>query len=140
MTVIPANADWKEFDPQVGFTTHLTSDDTIVLRCNSVQQGGRQRMYCVETATVSGPVYESWPPKTFFYESYCDGIDDSADIVECKSILRTIAQRLFRRIVTDKELSQFYSQAEREYEEGRGLYSGLQAGIRGMLCLSLIHI
>ena len=32
MTVIPANADWKEFDPQVGFTTHLTSDDTIVLR------------------------------------------------------------------------------------------------------------
>ena len=134
VTVIPANADWKEFDPQVGFTTHLNSDDTIVLRCNSVQQGGRQRMYCVETATISGPVYESWPPKTFFYQSYCDGIDDSADIVECKSILRTIAQRLFRRIVTDKELSQFYSQAEREYEEGRGLYSGLQAGIRGMLC------
>ncbi len=134
VTVIPPNADWKEFDPQVGFTTHLSSDDTIVLRCNSVQQGGRQRMYCIETATVTGPVYDSWPPKTFFYETYCNGMDDSADIGECKSILRVIAQKLFRRIVSDKELAQFYSQAEREYDDGRGLYSGLQAGIRGMLC------
>ena len=40
VTVIPKNAAWKNFDPSIGFTTQLSSDDTIVLRCNSVKNGG----------------------------------------------------------------------------------------------------
>ena len=67
VTVVPKNASWQEFDPSEGFTTQLSSDDTIVLRCNSVQGGGPQRMFCIEKANITGPVYESWPPKTPFY-------------------------------------------------------------------------
>ncbi|MDB4750916.1 DUF1587 domain-containing protein, partial [Akkermansiaceae bacterium] len=31
VTVIPKNAAWQDFDPSIGFTTKLSSDDTIVL-------------------------------------------------------------------------------------------------------------
>ena len=44
VTVIPNNAAWQDFDPREGFTTRLASDDTIVLRCNSVKAGGSQPM------------------------------------------------------------------------------------------------
>ena len=40
VTVIPKNAAWKDFNPSIGFTTQLSPDDTIVLRCNSVKGGG----------------------------------------------------------------------------------------------------
>ncbi len=134
VTVIPRNAAWQEFDPSEGFTTRLSSDDTIVLRCNSVQGGGAQRMFCIENATITGPVYESWPPKTYFYETYCQDVDASAGDVACQDILKRLAQKLFRRPVSEAELQQVYAHARQELTQGRSVYSGLQAGIRGMLC------
>lgn len=133
VTVIPKNAAWQEFDPSVGFTTQLSSDDTIVLRCNKVG-GGLQQMFCIETATISGPVYESWPPDTYFYQTYCKDIDASAGPEECQAILKRIAQKLFRRPVSDAEMQPFYQLAEKAFAQERSIYSGLQAGIRGMLC------
>ena len=134
VTVIPKNAAWKEFDPSIGFTTQLSSDDTIVLRCNSVKGGGGQRMFCIETATVTGPVYESWPPESYFYRTYCKDIDASAGYEACQAILNRLARNLFRGPVSDSEMQQFYMLAEREFAQGRSIFSGLQAGIRGMLC------
>ena len=134
VTVIPKNAAWKEFDPSIGFTTQLSSDDTIVLRCNSVKGGGGQRMFCIETATVTGPVYESWPPESYFYKTYCKDIDASAGYEACQAILNRLARNLFRGPVSDSEMQQFYKLAEREFAQGRSIFSGLQAGIRGMLC------
>ena len=134
VTVIPKNAAWKEFDPSIGFTTQLSSDDTIVLRCNSVKGGGGQRMFCIETATVTGPVYESWPPEAYFYRTYCKDIDASAGYEACQAILNRLARNLFRGPVSDSEMQQFYKLAEREFAQGRSIFSGLQAGIRGMLC------
>ena len=134
VTVIPKNAAWKEFDPSIGFTTQLSSDDTIVLRCNSVKGGGVQRMFCIETATVTGPVYESWPPESYFYRTYCKDIDASAGYEACQAILNRLARNLFRGPVSDYEMQQFYKLAEREFAQGRSIFSGLQAGIRGMLC------
>lgn len=133
VTVIPKNAAWQEFDPSVGFTTQLSSDDTIVLRCNKVG-GGLQQMFCIETATISGPVYESWPPDTYFYQTYCKDIDASAGPEECQAILKRIAQKLFRRPVSNAEMQPFYQLAEKAFAQERSIYSGLQAGIRGMLC------
>jgi len=133
VTVIPKNAAWQEFDPSVGFTTQLSSDDTIVLKCNKVG-GGLQQMFCIETATISGPVYESWPPDTYFYQTYCKDIDASAGPEECQAILKRIAQKLFRRPVSDAEMQPFYQLAEKAFAQERSIYSGLQAGIRGMLC------
>ena len=134
VTVIPKNAAWKEFDPSIGFTTQLSSEDTIVLRCNSVKGGGGQRMFCIETATVTGPVYESWPPESYFYRTYCKDIDASAGYEACQAILNRLARNLFRGPVSDSEMQQFYKLAEREFAQGRSIFSGLQAGIRGMLC------
>jgi len=134
VTVIPKNAAWQEFDPREGFTTRLSRDDTIVLRCNSVQGGGPQRMFCIEKATLTGPVYESWPPNTPFYRTYCQDFDSSAGYEACQAILKRLAKKLFRRPVSDAEMQQVYTHAEREFVQGRSIYTGLQAGIRGMLC------
>ena len=135
VTVIPKNAAWQEFDPAIGFTTQLSSDDTIVLRCNSVK-GGPQRMFCIETATISGPVYESWPPDTYFYETYCKDMDTSSGDEACQAILRKLARKLFRGPVSDAEMQQFDQLARKAFAQDRSIYSGLQAGIRGMLCSS----
>ena len=134
VTVIPNNAAWQEFDPSKGFTVPLAADDTIVLRCNSVNGSGRQRMFCIETATVTGPIYESWPPDTSFYRNYCNDFDASAGYEACRSTLKRLAQKLYRRPVNDAEMQQVYSFAKKEFDLGRSIYSGLQAGIRGMLC------
>lgn len=134
VNVVPKNAAWQEFDPSEGFTTRLSSDDTIALRCNSVNGGGPQRMFCIETATITGPVYDSWPPKTYFYKTYCKDIDASAGYEACQAVLRRLAQKLFRRPVSEAEMQQVYTHAKKEFTQGRSIYSGLQAGIRGMLC------
>ena len=134
VTVIPKNAAWQDFDPREGFEARLSSDDTIVLRCNSVKGGSPQRMFCIEKATITGPVYETWPPKTYFYETYCSDIDASAGYDACESTLKRLAQQLFRRPVSDAEMQQVSTRAKHEHAQGRSLYSGLQAGIRGMLC------
>lgn len=134
VTVIPKNAAWQEFDPREGFTARLSSDDTIVLRCNSVQRGGVQRMFCIETATVTGPVYESWPPNTHFYDTYCEHIDSSTGYEACQPVLRRLARKLFRRPVSEDEMQSIYTHARKEIDQGRNIYSGLQAGIRGTLC------
>ena len=134
VTVIAKNAAWQEFDPSKGFTTRLSPDDTIVLRCNSIKRGGLQRMFCIEKATITGPVYESWPPNTYFYRTYCRDIEASAGYEACQPILKRLARKLFRRPVSDAEMEPVYGHAKKEFAQGRGIYSGLQAGIRGTLC------
>ncbi len=135
VTVVPKNAAWQEFDPLVGFTAKLSADDTIVLRCNSViGGGGNQRMFCIENASLSGPVYESWPPSTPFYKNYCKDVESSDGYEICQPILKRLASKIFRRPVTDTEMQQVYTLAKNEYVLGGSIYSALQAGIRGMLC------
>ena len=134
VNAVPKNAAWQEFDPRKGFTTELSPTDTIVLRCNSVNGGGSQRMFCIETANVSGPIYESWPPKTPFYQTYCKDLDASTDKEAYQSVLKKLAEKLFRHPVTDAEIEPFYQHAKNEFAKGRSIYSGLQAAIRGMLC------
>ena len=134
VTVIPKNAAWKDFNPSIGFTTQLSSDDTIVLRCNSVKGGEAQRMFCIESATITGPVYESWPPDTYFYKTYCKDIDASTGYEACRAILKALARKLFRGPISDAEMQQFYNHAMNAFTQERSIFSGLQAGIRGMLC------
>ena len=134
VTVIPKNATWQGFDPSIGFTTQLSSDDTIVLRCNSVKGGGPQRMFCIETATITGPVYESWPPDAYFYKTYCKDVDASSGYEACQAILKRLARKLFRGPVSDAEMQQFYKHAMKAFTQDQSIFSGLQAGIRGMLC------
>ena len=110
------------------------TDVSEINRCNSVKGGESQRMFCIETATVSGPVYESWPPDAYFYKTYCDDIDASSGDEACKAILKRLARKLFRGPVSDAEMQQFYEYAMKALARDRSIFSGLQAGIRGMLC------
>ena len=48
--------------------------------------------------------------------------------------LEEVAEKLFRQPVSDAELEPFYKHAKKEFDQGHSIYSGLQAGIRGMLC------
>ena len=134
VTVIPKNAAWQNFDPSVGFTAHLSPEDTIVLRCNSVKGGAAQRMFCIETATITGPIYDSWPPDTPFYRNYCEDVDASSSHETCQAILKKLARKLFRSPVSDAEMQQFYDHAMTAFVQDQSIFSGLQAGIRGMLC------
>ena len=34
-------------------------------------------MFCIEAATITGPVYDSWPPETPFYTTWCKDVDAS---------------------------------------------------------------
>ena len=131
---ISKDAAWQEFDPRKGFQTRLSADDTIVLRCNTVNGEGPQRMYCIETATVSGPLYDTWPPKTSFYENYCKNLDGTEGMDACENVLQQLAQKLYRRPVSKDQMSEVLNFAQHEYQQGRGLFAGVQAGIRGMLC------
>ena len=134
VNVVPKNAAWQPFDPKSGFTTRLTANDTIVLRCNSVTGSGHQRMYCLEKASITGPVFESWPPETPFYTTWCRDINASSGLAACQEILKRLAQKLYRRPVSDAELQQVFGHAENEFAQGHSIYSALQAGLRGMLC------
>ena len=67
-------------------------------------------------------------------ETYCKDIDASAGYEACENILNQLAKKLFRRSVSDTEMQQIYTLAKNEFSQGRSIYSGLQAGIRGMLC------
>lgn len=134
VNVVPKNAAWQKFNLSEGFEARLSSSDTIVLRCDSVTAGGHQPMFCLETATITGPVYESWPPDTPFYATWCQDIDAGSGEEQCRAILKQLARKLFRRPVTDADMQQVYGHAAEEFDQGRSIYSGLQAGIRGMLC------
>ena len=91
-------------------------------------------MFCIEEASITGPLYDVWPPNTTFYETYCKDIDASSGLEACQSILKQLAQKLYRRPASEADLQQVYRHAEKEFALGRSIYSGLQAGIRGMLC------
>ena len=69
-----------------------------------------------------------------FYQTYCNDIDASAGFDACQAILDRLAGKLFRRPASAAEMQPFYKHAKEEFAKGGSLYSGLQAGIRGMLC------
>ena len=135
VTVIPKNAAWQEFDPSEGFTTRLSSDDTIVLRCNSVQRG-RSISGCsaLRLRPSRDPCTSHGHRKGTSIKPIAKTSIHLLVMKHARPFLRRLARNLFRRPVSEAEMQPVYTHAKKEFAQGRNIYSGLQAGIRGMLC------
>ena len=79
-------------------------------------------MFCIETATITGPVYDSWPPDTHFYKTYCKYIDASADSEAFQTILRKLASKLFRGPISDAEMKHLYKLATKAFTQDQSIF------------------
>ena len=59
------------------------------------------------SAEVTGPYYDSWPPKNEFYNTYYEDLKDHDPHKQYQQFIRKLAVKLFRRPVSDSELTRF---------------------------------
>ncbi len=87
-------------------------------------QGPRPRLY---SATVEGPIYDSWPPKR-----QKALLGENPSVAKAESILRSIARRAWRRDVGEEELSPIV-RLVRSQAETLGDLAALKEGIVAIL-------
>jgi len=86
------------------------------------------------SAEVTGPFYESWPPKTDFYQTYYDGLKGNDPHEKYQQFIKKLAIKLFRRPVSDKELKRYTDIAKKRYETDENVFNAVQAALTSMLC------
>ena len=86
------------------------------------------------SAEVTGPLYDSWPPKNNFYNAYYEGLKSSDPHEKYQQFIRKLAIKLFRRPVDDKELNRYFDVAKKRYERDENLFDAGQAALTMMLC------
>ncbi len=86
------------------------------------------------SAEVTGPFYESWPPKTDFYQTYYEGLKGNDPHEKYQQFIRKLAIKLFRRPVSDGELKRYFDIAKKRYETDENVFNAVQAALTSMLC------
>ena len=86
------------------------------------------------SAEVTGPFYESWPPKNDFYQTYYEGLKGNDPHEKYQQFIRRLAIKLFRRPVSDKELKRYFDIAKKRYETDENVFNAVQAALTSMLC------
>ena len=86
------------------------------------------------SADVTGPYYESWPPKNEFYNTYYEDLKDQEPHKQYQQFIRKLAVKLFRRPVTDSELTRFFDVAKKRYETNENVLDAVQSALTIMLC------
>ena len=86
------------------------------------------------SADVTGPYYESWPPKNEFYNTYYEDLKDQEPHKQYQQFIRKLAIKLFRRPVTDSELTRFFDVAKKRYETNENVLDAVQSALTIMLC------
>ncbi len=86
------------------------------------------------SAEVTGPFYESWPPKNDFYQTYYEGLKGNDPHEKYQQFIRRLAIKLFRRPVSDKELKRYIDIAKKRYETDENVFNAVQAALTSMLC------
>lgn len=86
------------------------------------------------SAEVTGPFYESWPPKTDFYQTYYEGLKGNDPHEKYQQFIRKLAIKLFRRPVSDRELKRYIDIAKKRYETDENVFDAVQAALTSMLC------
>ena len=86
------------------------------------------------SAEVTGPFYESWPPKNDFYQTYYEGLKGNDPHEKYQQFIRKLAIKLFRRPVNDKELKRYIDIAKKRYETDENVFNAVQAALTSMLC------
>ncbi len=86
------------------------------------------------SAEVTGPFYDSWPPKNDFYQTYYEGLKGNDPHEKYQQFIRKLAIKLFRRPVNDKELKRYIDIAKKRYETDENVFNAVQAALTSMLC------
>ena len=86
------------------------------------------------SAEVTGPFYESWPPKNNFYQKYYEGLKGNDPHEKYQQFIRKLAIKLFRRPVSDGELKRYIDIAKKRYETDENVFNAVQAALTSMLC------
>lgn len=86
------------------------------------------------SADVTGPYYESWPPKNEFYNTYYENLKDLDPHELYQQFIKKLAVKLFRRPVSEGELVRFFDAAKKRYEKDQDLFNAVQSGLTMMLC------
>ena len=86
------------------------------------------------SADVTGPYYESWPPKNEFYNTYYEDLKDQEPHKQYQQFIRKLAIKLFRRPVIDSELKRFFDVAKKRYETNENVLDAVQSALTIMLC------
>ncbi len=86
------------------------------------------------SAEVTGPFYESWPPKTDFYQTYYEGLKGNEPHEKYQQFIRKLAIKLFRRPVRDEELKRYFDIANKSYQANQNVFNAVQAALTMLLC------
>ena len=86
------------------------------------------------SADVTGPLYESWPPKNAFYNTYYKDLKGSDPHKQYQQFIRNIALKLFRRPVSNTEMQDYFDIAKKSYEKDKNVFNAVQAALKIMLC------
>lgn len=86
------------------------------------------------SADVTGPYYDSWPPKNDFYNTYYEDLKDHDPHKQYQQFIRKLAVKLFRRPVNDNELTRFFDVAKKRYEMDENVLDAVQSALTMMLC------
>jgi len=86
------------------------------------------------SADVTGPYYDSWPPKNEFYNTYYEDLKDHDPHKQYQQFIRKLAIKLFRRPVSDSELTRFFDAAKKRYETNDNVFDAVQSAVTMMLC------
>ena len=86
------------------------------------------------SADVTGPYYDSWPPKNEFYNTYYEDLKDHDPHKQYQQFIRKLAVKLFRRPVSDSELTRFFDVAKKRYETDENVLDAVQSALTMMLC------
>ena len=86
------------------------------------------------SAEVTGPYYDSWPPKNEFYNTYYEDLKDHDPHKQYQQFIRKLAFKLFRRPVNDNELTRFFDVAKKRYETDENVLDAVQSALTMMLC------
>ena len=88
----------------------------------------------VISVDVTGPYYDSWPPKNEFYNTYYEDLKDHDPHKQYQQFIRKLAIKLFRRPVSDGELARFFDVAKKRYETDQNVLDAVQSALTMMLC------
>ena len=83
---------------------------------------------------VTGPQYDRWPPKNDFYDTYYEDLKDLDPHKQYQQFIKKLAVKLFRRPVSDSELTRFFDVAKKRYEADKSVLDAVQSALTLMLC------
>ena len=86
------------------------------------------------SADVTGPYYDSWPPKNEFYNTYYEDLKGHDPHKQYQQFIRKLAIKLFRRPVSDGGLVRFFNVAKKRYETDQNVFNAVQSALTMMLC------